>query len=163
MELEFLNLEGRVLIRYERISCFGSVLFRKEFITCYTEYMSTVTPMKMMRIFGSRLFFSEGGQSINLFYQKKEKKRKYKITTFEWHLRHAMSYFINAFGYMYIFHFLLFISLGNSPLQDFVLNFVEVKFVFEIDNYSTWGLDKEVEIQVLKEGQIPKSGMSEDV
>mmetsp|Transcript_8199 Transcript_8199/g.12341 ORF Transcript_8199/g.12341 Transcript_8199/m.12341 type:complete len:339 (-) Transcript_8199:400-1416(-) len=128
----------------------------------YRVYVNSDSYENDEDIWQQTLFLGRGAKH-QFILPKEREKRKYKITTFEWHLRHAMSYFINAFGYMYIFHFLLFISLGNSPLQDFVLNFVEVKFVFEIDNYSTWGLDKEVEIQVLKEGQIPKSGMSEDV
>lgn len=84
---------------------------------------------------------------------KEREKSSYKIIPLEWHLRHAMSYFINSFSYMYVFHFLLFISLAISPPQDFVLNFVEVIFVFGIDNYSTWNAEKEIEIELLVEDQ----------
>ena len=49
---------------------------------------------------------------------------------------------------MYVFHFLLFISLPSSPLQEFVLNFLEVIFV-----YSTWNAENEIEIELLVEDQ----------
>ena len=61
-----------------------------------------------------------------------------------WKIRHWMSVFINGYLRMAIFFFMT-IQVSQSPKSmDFVLNLVAAVFIFEIDDYGTWGGDKPV-------------------
>jgi len=66
-----------------------------------------------------------------------------RITKWEWQIRHFMEIFVNSFMDIFL-SLVVIVQATNGDWKDFVFNFVAVRFILELDDYSTWNVDNNV-------------------